>query len=84
MKLRVQTYFMLAAGAFLCGCETVGAFGTGRITKEDVAYIAHAGTQGPGAETLDVNSLEAGDAYDWTNPSRKVKKADVWLEKNLW
>jgi hypothetical protein len=89
MKPCVQVYCLLAAGVFLCGCETVGAFGTGRVTKADVSYITHAGTLGAGAAPVDVNSLDLEQDYNVSagrpvSTSHKVAKADAWLEENLW
>jgi hypothetical protein len=89
MKPCVPVYCAFAVCAFLCGCETVGAFGTGRITKSDVAYITHAGTLGTRTAPVDVTTAEADEDYDApegrrTNASQKAAKADAWLEENLW
>lgn len=89
MKLYVPAYYVLAVCVFLCGCETIGAFGTGRMTKADVAAITHAGTMGSGVASVDVNSLDYDEDYNVsarrpTSAAKKVTKADAWLEENLW
>ena len=82
----------LASLGSMCGCETVGAMGTGRMTKEDVGYIVKAGTRGRKSAPVKVESLEADDAYAlsshpmvrWKAAWRKVAEVDPWIEKNLW
>jgi hypothetical protein len=89
MKLSVPLYCMFSVVVFLCGCETIGAFGTGRITNADVAYIAHSGQLVKGTAPVDVNSTEPDEDYDMLpgkrpGASSTPVKADAWLEKNLW
>ncbi|MFA5099711.1 MAG: hypothetical protein WC547_02365 [Candidatus Omnitrophota bacterium] len=92
MKSCVLVYYMFVVCVFLCGCETAGAFGTGRITSSDVAYIAHAGALGKTTTPVNVDSLEDDKEYvpppdsgvRRTRPRPKISKADSWLEDNLW
>jgi hypothetical protein len=82
----------LVAPAFLCGCETVGAMSTGRMTKEDVGYIVKAGAPGKKSPPVQVDSLNVDDGYTisshpmarWREAWRKVAAVDPWIEEKLW
>jgi len=94
MRQRNWVYILLVVFSSLCacGCETAGAFGTGRMTAADVAYITHAGTLGKTTTPVDVDSLDADQncqpsaAPGVSEPKSisKMSKADAWLEENLW
>ncbi|HOU35691.1 MAG TPA: hypothetical protein PLJ26_00185 [Candidatus Omnitrophota bacterium] len=92
MRVRDAIYMIIATGVFLCGCETAGAFGTGRMTGSDVAYIAHAGTLGRKAAPVNVDSInpdEPSSAYEEpegmvSKPAPRAAAVDAWLEENLW
>ena len=85
-------YAVMAACAVFCGCETIGAFGTGRMTSSDVAYITHAGTLGKKTAPVDVYSVDADEAGEVAAdapgrnavPKRRAAAADAWIEENLW
>jgi hypothetical protein len=92
MRQRYTVYIVIAFFCFLCGCETVGAFGTGRIKSSDVAYITHAGTLGKTTTPVNIDSPAADENLDVppTPVVRKgkslpgISKTDGWLEENLW
>jgi hypothetical protein len=96
MKRAWRNYILIIVLGFLCGCETVGAFGTGRITRADIAYITHAGTLGKMTTPVNVNSTEADAGFEAApdalmepsgrriRPGQTVSKADAWLDENLW
>jgi hypothetical protein len=89
---KYSIYIVWAALVFLCGCETVGAFGTGRITSSDVAYITHAGTLGKQTTPVNVDSITADEeqvaesvgSSRMMRPARGIKRTNAWLEDNLW
>jgi hypothetical protein len=88
----LATFASLALLGFMSGCETVGAMGTGRMTKEDVGYIVKAGATGRRSAPVKVESPDLDDAYAlssrpfarWTAAWRTVAKVDPWIEDNLW
>lgn len=92
MTGRETIYMVMATAVFLCGCETAGAFGTGRMTTSDVAYIAHAGTVGRKAATVNVDSIDPDEpsaAHEdpegiVSKPASRPAAVDAWLEENLW
>ena len=92
MKLGFQAYCIIAICVFLGGCETVGAFGTGRMTASDVMYIAHSGALGKTSTPVNINSIDADDEYvppagsgsRRIRPKPGISKTDAWLEDNLW
>jgi len=90
-----ESCLLIAVTVLLCGCETIGAFSTGRITSSDVAYITHASTFGKQTTAVNVDSIEPdeeneksitsehGSPGDSKAKGRKTK-IDAWLEENLW
>ena len=92
MARHKAVYAVMAACAVFCGCETIGAFGTGRMTSSDGAYITHAGTLGKKTTPVDVNSAGADEEYEVLEdaggraaaPKRRTTAADSWLQENLW
>jgi hypothetical protein len=92
MRRRYPVYSVMIFLCFLCGCETVGAFGTGRITSSDVAYITHAGTVGKTTAPVNIDSPDADEELSplpapgvrKSKPLSQASKADSWLEENLW
>jgi hypothetical protein len=83
---------LLALLVFMCGCETVGAMGTGRMTKEDVGYIVKAGSTGRRSPPVKVENPDVDDNYAvasrpfarWRDAWRKVGEVDPWIQENLW
>jgi len=92
MTQTVRLYIILGFLGFLCGCETTGAFGTGRITNTDVNYIIQEGTIGRRYARVDVATITPDEDYDLdTLPASSLEQtfsdlyyADSWLEDNLW
>jgi hypothetical protein len=88
----VVSLAQLALLGFICGCETVGAMSTGRMTKEDVGYIVKAGAPGKKSPPVQVDSLNVDDGYTisshpmarWREAWRKVAAVDPWIEEKLW
>ena len=88
----VASLASLALLGFMCGCETVGAMSTGRMTKEDIGYIVKAGTTGRRSEPVKVESPEPDDGYAlssrpfarWRDAWQKVATVDPWIEEKLW
>jgi hypothetical protein len=89
MKRRYMTCIILTALTFICGCETIGAFGTGRMTSSDVAYITHAGTSMKKVTPVNVNDPYAEEENENLSdaergPRPRKSNVDEWLEENLW
>ena len=92
MKRAYAVYIVLGVCSFLCGCETVGAFSTRRMTVADVSYITHAGSLSKVTTPVNVESAEpdagfeasSGSAGSPANPQNAFSKADAWLDDNLW
>lgn len=92
MNRDCRMYIMMAILFFLCGCETVGAFGTGRMTSADVAYITHAGTLGKKTAPVNIDSIDADEEYEApggveerpAGVHSRASNVDSWLEENLW
>ena len=89
MNRRHAAYVILASLVLMCGCETIGAFGTGRMKSSDVSYIARSGTLIKKAAPVNVNDPYSDEEYENlpdAGPRHKarVSNVDEWLEENLW
>ena len=83
---------LLALLGFMSGCETVGAFGTGRMTTGDVGYIVKARAPGKKSAPVQVDRPEVEESYAisshpmarWREAWQKVAAVDPWIEEKLW
>jgi len=78
--LLVLTIFCLY---FASGCETITAFKTGDLTKQDVKDIVNLGFKGPESPVIRPpeprREVKTGSSF-----LQKVKTADSWMQENLW
>ena len=67
----------------LSGCETMTAFGTGKMKASDVMYIV----QGQNVELSAAQSTALAPGQEIKRDYDNIvfwKNADVWIKKNLW
>ncbi len=92
MARAAKWFLFISVIGLLCGCETTGAFGTGRITEKDVNSILHEGTIGRRYANVDVNTVTPDEDYDadslpvtsWSQTLEDLYYADSKLEEYLW
>jgi hypothetical protein len=78
--------FIIAVAVFLSGCETVSAFGTGKIRRQDLTYLARATTTFSDISGVKDDRQPEEQYTIWQRQKiwKQLASTDSWLEKNLW